>query len=64
MSAKQPPKKPVKTCKHTGHIYPTAGRYSLYHDAIVGWVVEVQCGKCKAAGVAPVDLKNIDWEET
>lgn len=50
-------------CKHKGNIYPSDNERSLHLDPIIGWIVEVVCEDCGRMGVAPVDCKNVEWEE-
>lgn len=50
-------------CKHGGDIFPKDSRPDIHKDPLIGWVVAVRCGKCGLTGVAPVDCKNIDWDE-
>lgn len=56
-------KKP-KPCKHDGDIFPMRGEDSLRRDALMGWVVDVYCGKCNQTGITQVDCrpKVIDWD--
>ena len=56
-------KKVLKGCQHDGDFYPLRGEKSLRQDAIVGWVVDVMCGKCRQTGIAAVNYKRIDWDE-
>jgi len=52
-----------KGCQHDGDFYPLHGDKSLRQDPLVGWVVDVMCGKCLQTGIAAVDYKRIDWNE-
>jgi len=56
--------KSKKPCRHNGDIFPLREEKSLRKDPIVGWVVDVYCGKCNMTGMTQVDTshKKIEWD--
>jgi hypothetical protein len=49
-------------CDHKEDVYLSRGPI-LYQDPLVGWVVDVRCGKCGRDGIAQIDYKNANWED-
>jgi hypothetical protein len=56
------PSKLEARCKHPGNIFPKDEAASLRRDCIVGWVVDVQCGKCGQTGIAPIACSKTEWD--
>lgn len=58
-------KKKTPGCKHDGDMFPLNEERSLIRDPILGWVVEVMCGKCNRPGVTNInpDPKAVEWDE-
>ena len=56
--------KAPKKCKHTGDIFPLRGSDSLRRDTLIGWVVDVYCGKCNETGETLVDCRpsKVEWD--
>jgi hypothetical protein len=56
--------KSKKACRHDGDVFPMRGEKSLRRDALMGWAVDVYCGKCNMTGITKVDVrpKVVDWD--
>lgn len=58
--------KAPKPCKHNGDVFPLREEASLHKDPLLGWVVDVRCGKCNLTGITKVDTrpKVVDWDDS